>query len=83
MEYYDFICLLKDAIMSLLPLIRIPACLSFERQNSNQPRLGLGMLLPKPQHYLRRPQVGPQSHSGIEAVRPVLDLCSDRFFQSV
>ena len=83
MHHDDFICLRKDAIMPLLPLIGIPACLSPEGQDSNQPWFALGMLLSEPQQYLRRPQIGPQSHSGVETSRPVLDLCSDRFFQSV
>ena len=83
MEYHDFIRLLKDTIIPLLPLIGVSACLSPEWEDGDQPQLGLRQLLPKPQQYLPCPQIGPQRHPGIEAPRTALDLCSDRFFQSV
>lgn len=83
MKYDSFICLLKDAIMPLLPLIWKPACLSFEGQDCDQLQLDLRILLSNPQQYLRRPQISPQCHSGIEATCAVLDLRSNRFFQSV
>lgn len=83
MKYDNFICLLKDAIMPLLPLIWKPACLSFEGQDCDQLQLDLRMLLSELQQYIRRPQISPQCHSGIEATFAVLDLRSNRFFQSV
>ena len=55
MEYHDFICLLKNAVLPLLPLVRVSACLSPEREDGGQPQLGLRKLLPKPQQYLRNP----------------------------
>ena len=48
MEYHDFIRLLKDTIIPLLPLIGVSACLSFEGQDSIQPWFALGMLLSEP-----------------------------------
>ena len=48
MEYHDFICLLKDTIIPLLPLIWKPACLSFEGQDCDQLQLDLRMLLSAP-----------------------------------
>lgn len=52
MEYHDFICLLKNAVIPLLPLIGVSACLSPERKDGDQPQFGLWQLLPKPQQYL-------------------------------
>ena len=60
-----------------------PACLSFEGQDCDQLQLDLRMLLSELQQYIRRPQISPQCHSGIEATCAVLDLRSNRFFQSV
>ena len=55
MEYHDFICLLKNAVIPLLPLIGVSACLSPERKDGDQPQFGLWQLLPKPQQYLSCP----------------------------
>ena len=38
MEYHDFICLLKNAVIPLLPLIGVSACLSPERKDGDQPQ---------------------------------------------
>ena len=59
MKYDNFICLLKDAIMPLLPLIRKPAGLSLEGQDCDQLQLDLRMLLSELQQYIRRPQISP------------------------
>ena len=83
MEYHDFIRLLKDTIIPLLPLIGVSACLSPEWEDGDQPQLGLRQLLPKPQQYLPCPQISPQRHPGIEAPRTALDRGSDHFLQPI
>lgn len=55
MEDYNFIRLFKDPVMPLFPLVGVSVCLSPEREDGDQPQLGLRQLLSKPQQYLSCP----------------------------